>query len=87
MNKKFYTKEEFMQAVGINNRSRLHQILFGYKTHSINVPPKLEEGKDFIKTEYVFFESAIKKLKKKELYVKHPVRPRSCYPICQKKLH
>ncbi len=62
MNKKYYTKEEFMRAAGINNRSRLHQIISGYTTHGKTIPPKLIEGKDFIKTEYIFFESAIKKM-------------------------
>lgn len=65
MSKKFYTKEEFMRAVGINNRSRLHQIISGYMTHGKTIPPKLVEGEDFLKTEYVFFESALKKLKQK----------------------
>lgn len=63
--KKFYTKEEFMKVTGINNRSRLHQILFGYSSKGYTIPPKLVEGKDFVKTEYVFFSSALKKLKQK----------------------
>lgn len=63
--KKFYTKEEFMKATGINNRSRLHQILFGYSSKGYTISPKLIEGKDFVKTEYVFFPSALKKLKQK----------------------
>jgi len=62
-NKKFYTKEEFMRIAEINNRSRLHQIISGYNTHGNYIPPKLIEGKDFVKTEYIFFESAIKKIK------------------------
>ncbi len=62
MNKKYYTKEEFMRAVGINNRSRLHQIISGYKTHGKIISPRLIEGKDFVRTEYIFFNSAIKKM-------------------------
>lgn len=64
--KNYYTKEEFMRAVGINNRSRLHQILRGYTTRGKFIPPKLEEEVDFVKTEYIFFESALKKLKKEK---------------------
>jgi hypothetical protein len=30
MPKKYYTKEEFMNLCNINNRSRLHQLLFGF---------------------------------------------------------
>lgn len=66
--KKYYTKEEFMNLCNINNRSRLHQILFGFNQKKgdkiYNIEPKLIEGEDFIKSDYLFFPSAIKKMQK-----------------------
>ena len=63
--KTYYTKEEFMKEVNINNRSRLNQIIRGYTSKGYNYPAKLVEGVDFIRTEYIFFPSAINKMNKK----------------------
>jgi hypothetical protein len=63
--KKYFTLEEFMNEVGINNRSRLHQIINGYSSKGYEYKPVLEEGKDFVRTNYIFFPSAIKKIKDK----------------------
>ena len=62
MKKKKYTREEFCELAGINNRSRLHQVMKGSKSKGYEYPPLLIEGEDYVKTEYVFFESALKKL-------------------------
>ena len=68
MSKKYYTKEEFMKMFNISNRSRLHQILFGFNQKKgakiYNIEPKLIEGEDFIKSDYLFFDSAIKKMQR-----------------------
>ena len=63
MSKKFYTKKEFCKLAGINNDSRLNQIIKGWNNHGYVTPPALVEGKDFVVTGgYIFFESALKKL-------------------------
>lgn len=67
MNKKFLTKKEFMNLAGLNNRQRLNQLMNGYKNKKGSkeyfVPSTLKEGKDFVKTGIVFFESALEKIK------------------------
>lgn len=66
--KKKYTKEEFMKLACINNRQRLNQLMNGYKNikgdKEYFVKPILEEGKDFTRSEVIFFESALNKVKK-----------------------
>jgi hypothetical protein len=63
-----YTKEEFMKLAGINNRQRLNQLMNGHKQKQNGkeyfIEPVLIEGKDYKKSEIVFFESALEKVKK-----------------------
>jgi hypothetical protein len=61
---KKYTKEQFMEKAGIKSRQRLNQIINGYKSKGSVIAPLLIEGKDFKKSEIIFFESALKKLTK-----------------------
>jgi hypothetical protein len=69
LSKTKYTKDEFMKLAGINNRQRLDQLMNGYKNikngKEYKFEPVLIEGKDFVKSEIVFFESALKKIKGK----------------------
>lgn len=70
MNKKYYTQKEFKKLAGINNRQRLNQLMMGYRQikngKEYSIPPKLKEGKDFIRAGTIFFPSALKKLKQKK---------------------
>jgi hypothetical protein len=63
MKMKIYRKEEFVKLAGINSRQRLNQLINGYTTKGCRIEPRLIEGVDFKKSDIVFFESALKKLK------------------------
>ncbi len=67
---KAYTRKEFMEAAGINNRQRLSQLMKGCKNKRNGkiyiTDPVLIEGVDYVKQKIIFFESALEKLKAKK---------------------
>jgi len=71
MKKQHYTKEEFMELAGKGKKpitkSRLSQLMNGYKhSDGYMVPPVLIEGKDYKRAGVIFFQSAIKKIVRRD---------------------
>lgn len=60
-------KEEFMERAGINNSQRFYQLISGHKQKVAGTiyiyDPVLTEGEDYIKIDYIFFPSALQKIK------------------------
>ena len=64
MKPKTYTRTEFMQKTGINDRRKLSKLIAGYKSRKIFIPPVLIKGVDY--EEMKFFQSAVEKVEKKK---------------------